>query len=182
MSEQAQTILEQLRKQGVTPTGITADSRRVGAGDVFAAWPGYATDGRRFIDSAVAAGAAAVLYEGSDGFQCATGARPLIAVNGLRELAGHLAHEIYERPSEKLWLAGVTGTNGKTTVSQWLARALDELGCRCGIVGTLGCGFVDQLSASANTTPDALDLHRLLAGFVAGGAGAAAMEVSSIGL
>lgn len=182
MSEQAQAILEQLRMQGVTPAGITADSRRVGAGDVFAAWPGYATDGRRFIDSAVAAGAAAVLYEGSDGFQYATGARPLIAVNGLRELAGHLAHEIYERPSEKLWLAGVTGTNGKTTVSQWLARALDELGCRCGIVGTLGCGFVDQLSASANTTPDALDLHRLLAGFVAGGAGAAAMEVSSIGL
>ncbi|MCK9258548.1 MAG: UDP-N-acetylmuramoyl-L-alanyl-D-glutamate--2,6-diaminopimelate ligase [Azoarcus sp.] len=182
MNEHAQTILEQLRTQGVVPTGITADSRRVGAGDIFAAWPGYATDGRRFIDAATDAGAAAVLYESSDGFECASGMRPLIAVNGLRELAGHLAHEIYKRPSEQLWLAGVTGTNGKTTVSQWLARALDELGCRCGIVGTLGCGFIDQLSASANTTPDALDLHRLLAGFVADGAGAAAMEVSSIGL
>ncbi|MBR0566675.1 UDP-N-acetylmuramoyl-L-alanyl-D-glutamate--2,6-diaminopimelate ligase [Azoarcus sp. L1K30] len=167
---------------GVEPTGITADSRRVSAGDIFAAWPGYASDGRRYIDAALASGAAAVLYEGRDGFRSAEGPRPMIAVDDLRDVAGHLAHEIHGRPSEKLWLAGVTGTNGKTTVSQWLARALDELGCRCGIVGTLGSGFADQLSASVNTTPDALDLHRMLADFVAAGAGAAAMEVSSIGL
>ncbi|PKO52975.1 MAG: UDP-N-acetylmuramoyl-L-alanyl-D-glutamate--2,6-diaminopimelate ligase, partial [Betaproteobacteria bacterium HGW-Betaproteobacteria-21] len=109
-------------------------------------------------------------------------ARPAIAVDHLRDLAGHLAHEIYQRPSESLWLAGVTGTNGKTTVSQWLARALEELGCRCGIVGTLGCGFPEQLAASNNTTPDALELHRALAEFRAAGAAAVAMEVSSIGL
>ena len=182
MSEQARILLEQLRMHGVTPSAITADSRRVQPGDIFAAWPGYASDGRRYIDAAFAAGAVAVLYEDSDGFKVDPQGRALIAVKQLRELAGHLAHEIYRRPSETLWLAGVTGTNGKTTVSQWLARALDELGCRCGIVGTLGCGFAEQLSASANTTPDALDLHRMLDGFRTAGAGAAAMEVSSIGL
>lgn len=182
MSEQVRLLLEQLRMHGVIPSAITADSRRIQPGSIFAAWPGYASDGRRYIDAAFAAGAAAVLYENSDGYSLASEGRALIAVSHLRELAGHLAHEIYRRPSEALWLAGVTGTNGKTTVSQWLARALDELGCRCGIVGTLGCGFADQLSASANTTPDALDLHRMLDGFRVAGARATAMEVSSIGL
>lgn len=182
MSAMALAILDQLRVAGVVPGGITADSRKIGPGDVFAAWPGYATDGRRYIEAAIARGAAAVLYEGSDGYRAENLARPAIAVGKLRDLAGHLAHEIYGRPSEGLWLAGVTGTNGKTTVSQWLARSLEELGCRCGIVGTLGCGFPEQLAASNNTTPDALELHRALAGFRAAGAAAVAMEVSSIGL
>lgn len=182
MSNIAPAILEQLREVGVMPTGITADSRKIGQGDVFAAWPGHATDGRRYIAAAVAQGAAAVLYEGGDGHRAEGLACPAIAVDKLRDLAGHLAHEIYRRPSEQLWLAGVTGTNGKTTVSQWLARTLEDLGCPCGIVGTLGSGFPDQLTASINTTPDALELHRTLAGFHAAGAGAAAMEVSSIGL
>ncbi len=182
MSAAADLVLEQLRAAGVVARGITADSRRIAPGDVFAAWPGHATDGRRFLPAAIAAGAAAVLWESGDGFHAESAPVPSIPVAGLRELAGHLAHAIHGRPSEALWLAGVTGTNGKTTVSQWLARALGELGCRCGIVGTLGNGFPDQLVAGLNTTPDALELHRTLAGFVADGAQATAMEVSSIGL
>lgn len=182
MNLEAQALLGRLSALGVVPTGITADSRRVGGGDVFAAWPGYATDGRQYIDGAIAQGAAAVLYEGGDGFRVAAGPVPVLEVDGLKALAGHLAHEIYQRPSADLWMAGVTGTNGKTTVSQWLARALAELGDRCGIVGTLGVGFPDQLAAGTNTTPDVLDLHRALASFRAEGARAAAMEVSSIGL
>lgn len=182
MSAPALKVLEQLRAAGVIATGITADSRKLRPGDVFAAWPGYAGDGRNYIAPAVAQGAVAVLYEGGDGFRLDDVSCPAIAVDGLRELGGHLAHEIYQRPSERLWLAGVTGTNGKTTVSQWLARALEELGVHCGIIGTLGCGFADRLAAHDNTTPDALELHRLLAGFRSEGAEAAAMEVSSIGL
>ena len=181
-STRACDLLARLRQTGVNPAGITADSRAVRPGDVFAAWPGFAADGRRFIPAAIERGAAAVLWECGDGHRPVALAVPGFGVEGLRPLGGYLAHEIYGRPSDSLWLAGVTGTNGKTTVSQWLARALEGLGTRCGVIGTLGCGFPGQLADSLNTTPDALAVHRLLAGFVAQGAGAAAMEVSSIGL
>mgnify|MGYP001220323109 FL=1 len=175
-------LLEALRAAGVRPAGITADSRRVGPGELFAAWPGFATDGRRHIPGAIERGAAAVLWESADGFNPGPLPLPSLPVAGLRELGGHLADEIHGRPSARLWLAGVTGTNGKTTVSQWIAQALQELGTGCGIIGTLGCGFPGRLADALNTTPDALELHRHLAAFLAAGAGAAAMEVSSIGL
>ncbi|HRO35118.1 UDP-N-acetylmuramoyl-L-alanyl-D-glutamate--2,6-diaminopimelate ligase [Thauera sp.] len=179
---QALVVLERLRALGVQADDITADSRKVGPGCVFAAWPGQRTDGRRFLVDAAAHGAAALLWEDGDGFAAPAFAVPGFGVHGLRELAGHLAHELHGRPSQSLWLAGVTGTNGKTTVSQMLARALGELGSRCGIVGTLGCGFPDALEEGLNTTPDALELHRWFARFRDQGAAAAAMEVSSIGL
>ncbi|GHT82611.1 UDP-N-acetylmuramoyl-L-alanyl-D-glutamate--2,6-diaminopimelate ligase [Betaproteobacteria bacterium] len=175
-------VLAKLRAAGVVPTGISADSRHVGTGEVFAAWPGAVSDGRRYLDAAIAHGAAAVLYEGSDGFRPPLMTRPAIAVDGLRDLAGDLAHEICGHPSEKLWMAGVTGTNGKTTISQWLAQALGALDTPCGVIGTLGSGFPGVLTAGLNTTPDALEVHRTLAGFEHAGARAAAMEVSSIGL
>lgn len=181
-SAQALSILEHLRAAGVVGEDITADSRKAGPACVFAAWPGQRTDGRRYLADAAARGAAALLWEDGDGFVPAAFGVPALGVTQLRELAGHLAHEIHDRPSAALWLAGVTGTNGKTTVTQMLARALDELGERCGIVGTLGCGFPDALEEGINTTPDALDLHRWFARFRAAGAAAAAMEVSSIGL
>lgn len=181
-AERASAILAQLHAAGASPGGITADSRRVQPGDVFAAWPGFATDGRRFIGAAVERGAVAVLWDDCDGFRVEALPVPAIAVADLRSLGGHLAHQIHGRPSEKLWVAGVTGTNGKTTVTQWLARALAQLGERCGVIGTLGNGFPGQLADSVNTTPDALEVHRILAGFVAEGGRAAAMEVSSIGL
>ena len=178
-------LLEQLKKVGVVPTGATADSRTVRPGDLFLAYPGLATDGRRYIAQAVEAGACAVIYDSAKSADFTAPPEvgvPVIPAEGLRALAGYLADRIYKAPSVMLWIAGVTGTNGKTTVSQWLARALASRGLPCGVIGTLGSGFPDQLVDGLHTTPDAPSLHRRLAELHDAGAVAAAMEVSSIGL
>ena len=174
------SILGELERKGVAVTRLTADSRRVQPGDVFVAIPGAQVDGRDFIAQAVAKGAAAVLAEA--GAAAARANAPIVEVHGLAALSGDIAHLVYGRPSEQLWLAGVTGTNGKTSVSQWIAQAMNALQHRCTVIGTLGNGFLDALDESPNTTPDAITLHAALAGFVARGADACAMEVSSIGL
>ena len=182
------SILEQLERQGVKPQRLTADSRRVQPGDVFVAFPGAQADGRDFIAQAVAKGAVAVISEGNRGQTpisriMKSGSVPYFAVEveGLAALSGEIAHLVYGRPSEKLWLAGVTGTNGKTSVSHWIAQAMNALQHRCAVIGTLGNGFLESLIESPNTTPDAIILHAEFAGFVAQGAKACAMEVSSIG-
>lgn len=177
----ARQVLDQLQAQGVAVRNVCIDSRRVQSGDLFLAWPGAVVDGRRFLVDAVAKGAAAVCYE-AVGAEVTAISVPSIAVSDLALLAGDLAAEVYGQPSEKLWLCGITGTNGKTSVSQWIARALNGASRPCAVIGTLGNGFVDQLEASPNTTPDAVTLHRDLARFLAQGAAACAMEVSSIGL
>ncbi len=173
-------VLHQLRQHGVVATRLTADSRRVRPGDVFVAFPGAHADGRDFVAQAVQRGAAAVIAEA--GRNVGAGSAPFVEVPGLGALSGEIAHLVYGRPSEKLWLAGVTGTNGKTSVSQWIAQALEAMSQRCAVIGTLGNGFLDALEESPNTTPDAITLHAALAGYLARGAAACAMEVSSIGL
>lgn len=172
-------ILDQLAARGIKTTSLCADSRAVRPGDVFVAMPGHRSDGRAYIADAVRSGAAAVLHEAGVAVDVAV---PAIAVPNLAALSGELAHLVYGRPSEQLWLAGVTGTNGKTSVSQWIAQAMQLFDCPCAVIGTLGNGFPNKLTESANTTPDAITLHRLLARFVEHGAIACAMEVSSIGL
>jgi UDP-N-acetylmuramoyl-L-alanyl-D-glutamate--2,6-diaminopimelate ligase len=182
MRELANQLLAQLAERGVVAASLQTDSRAVKRGDVFLAWPGARDDGRRHIGAAVAAGAAAVLYE-REGYQWNPDWRiPGLGVARLREAAGWLAHEVYGRPTEKLWTMGVTGTNGKTSCSQWLARACTECGARTAVVGTLGIGLPGRLDAGVNTTPDPVLLHRSLAGLHASGAQGVAMEVSSIGL
>ena len=178
----AADYLERLAHQGAHPTGLSADSRAVKPGDLFLAYPGFSSDGRSFIPDAIERGAAAVLWEAEGGQWPEEHALPNLAVPALRDRVGGIADIVFGRPSSALWVVGVTGTNGKTTVSQWVARALTELGSRCGVIGTLGSGFPDQLKAGLHTTPDGVDMHRLLSEFVSEGAVAAAAEVSSIGL
>jgi UDP-N-acetylmuramoyl-L-alanyl-D-glutamate--2,6-diaminopimelate ligase len=175
-------VLAQLARQGAAIDRLTADSRRAGTGAAFFAWPGAAGDGRRYIAQAIERGCAAVLWE-AEGFAWNRAwAVPNAGVPGLRAQAGLLAHEFYGRPSESLWVCGVTGTNGKTSCSQWLAHLLSLKEIRTAVIGTLGSGFAPGLEPVDNTTPDALELHRLLAGFKSAGARAVAMEVSSHGL
>ncbi len=176
------SLLEQLRTLGVTPAALANDSRRVRPGDVFLAYPGARDDGRDHIAQAVAAGAAAVIAEPGPKVDGGGTAVPVLTVPDLARRTGELAHLIYGRPSEQLWLAGVTGTNGKTSVTQWIAQAMNRLECRCAVIGTLGNGIPPVLDPSPNTTPDAVSLHGALAAYVRQGAVACAMEVSSIGL
>jgi UDP-N-acetylmuramoyl-L-alanyl-D-glutamate--2,6-diaminopimelate ligase len=177
-----QDILGKFAAQGVAVTGLAIDSRALQAGEVFLAAPGGRHDGREFIAQAIANGAAGILWE-REGFVWDEAWRvPHVGVERLRESAGLLAHEVYGRPSEKLWTVGITGTNGKTSTSHWFAQACTDCGARTGVVGTLGTGFPGVLAPGPNTTPDAVTLHRSLAHLLAQGGQGVAMEVTSIGL
>jgi UDP-N-acetylmuramoyl-L-alanyl-D-glutamate--2,6-diaminopimelate ligase len=161
---------------------LVNDSRQVRRGDTFVAWPGATSDGRAYIGEAIARGAAHVLWE-ARGFRWRAAWRvPNVAVPDLRRQAGGIASRVLGAPSSRLWMVGVTGTNGKTTCSQWIAQALTRTGRRSAVIGTLGYGLRAPFRDLANTTPDALWLHARLAEFVRGGAQAVAMEASSIGL
>ena len=161
---------------------LCADSRRCAPGVAFLAYPGESADGRRYIGDALARGSSAVFWE-EEGFAWNREWRvPNLGVRNLRAAAGSLAHEFYGRPSESLWTCGVTGTNGKTSCSQWIAAALGASGVKTGVIGTLGSGFPGTLATESNTTPDALELHRRLAELRREGAQGVAMEASSHGL
>ena len=171
--------VEQLENLGVPVTRLVTDSRAVRPGDTFIACPGEKTDGRQFIPQAIAQGANAVIWEAqhfawNDAWQI-----PNLAVSDLRHKAGWLADAVYGVPSEKLWMVGVTGTNGKTSTSHWIAHALNDSGKKCALIGTLGNGFPGALQPTANTTPGAIRVHGLLADYLHDGAQAVAMEVSS---
>ena len=175
-------ILEHLAQMGVPLADLTADSRSVRPGSIFVAYPGTARDGRAFIADALSRGAAAVLWE-REGFEWnERWDVPNLAIEGLRERISEIAGHVYGNASHLLWMTGITGTNGKTTVSQWVAQAMDVLGQRSAVLGTLGNGLVGELTEGENTTPDAIVLQRLLADYLKRGARAAAMEVSSHGL
>jgi UDP-N-acetylmuramyl-tripeptide synthetase len=175
-------MLDRLAQLGVPLADLTADSRAVKMGSIFVAYPGTAMDGRQFIADAVAKGAAAVIWE-RQGFRWDDALDvPNLGVDNLRARISEIAGHVYGNPSETLWMAGVTGTNGKTSVSQWIASALDGLGRRSAVVGTLGNGLVGERVEGRNTTPDPIVLQRLLSDYLRRGARAVAMEVSSHGL
>ena len=161
---------------------LVNDSRRVHRGDTFVAYPGESRDGRDYIPAAIAGGASSVLWERA-GFEW-NPRWPVrnLGVRDLRRQAGEIASRAHGYPSRRLGVIGVTGTNGKTTCSQWIAQALSRAGHRCAVIGTLGYGLRAPLAPLVNTTPDALWLHAQLAEFTRRGAQAVAMEVSSIGL
>ena len=162
--------------------GVKVDSRKIEPGDLFLAYPGHKTDGRVHIAQAIAAGARAVLWE-SSGFQWnAQWHVPNQGVPDLRSRVGHIASRFFGDPSSNMWLAGVTGTNGKTSCSHWIAQSLSRLGRRTAVIGTLGSGFPGELNEQLTTTPDAVSLQSTLAGLRDAGATGCAMEVSSHGI
>jgi UDP-N-acetylmuramoyl-L-alanyl-D-glutamate--2,6-diaminopimelate ligase len=156
-------------------TGLTSDSRKVHAGGVFVAMPGLVVDGAQFIDDAVGAGAVAVVSE-----------RPpraadvaWLQVPDARVALAILATTFYRHPSRQLRVVGITGTNGKTTTSYLVRAILEAAGMRCGLMGTVGYSIGGRELAATRTTPEAVDVQRMMREMVESGCGGCVMEVSS---
>ena len=173
----------------VAPGGEwSLDSRRIRAGDVFLACPSDSGDGRDFIQQAIEAGAAAILFDDAQPFVWDPAwTVPHRAVPHLASQAAHLAQLRYGSPDRDLFSVAVTGTNGKTSCTQWLAQALSLEQVPTVVVGTLGVGLFHRGSSpdfesTGYTTPDSVQLYRQLAAKKKQGAAALALEASSIGL
>ena len=174
----AASLLAQLQHAGIQPTGVTADSRRVTSGDLFLAFPGLTVDGRDYIAQAIASGACAVIVEAGGG-ELPAATVPMMTASGVRGLAGFLADAIHGRPSEHVWMAGVTGTNGKTTITYLLEAILRQQGRAPAVFGTVEYRLGERSHAASHTTPESIELMRLMSDFRQQGADAMIMEVSS---
>jgi len=157
--------------------GIGLDNRSIQPGEAFVAVKGQLGHGLDYARAAVSAGAVAVIH---DGLQDVPGLDvPAIKVAGLGDRLGELASRFYSAPSEQMQIAGVTGTNGKTSVAHFLAQSWQRVYGNAGMVGTLGYGPVGHLQSGDRTTPDALRLQHVLSDCVKAGVEHLAMEVSS---
>lgn len=163
---------------------LVCDSRRVRTGDGFVAWPGAATDGRRFVNAALQAGAGAALVEreGLEAFDFRDDPR-VLAVPGLKAQAGPIASAFCHEPSAALDVIAITGTNGKTSSAWWTAQLLAACARPAAVVGTLGMGRPGEALVNTGlTTPDPVMLQHQLRDFVDQGLRAVAIEASSIGV
>lgn len=186
LSELLAGLCEVSRAQDPLITGLTLDSRAVRPGDVFVALRGTRGHGLEHAEQALEAGAIALLWEPApDVSQLPPplterlGQVPALAIQGLREQIGVIADRFYGSPSKELAVIGVTGTDGKTSCTHFIAASLDGRDGRCGLIGTLGYGLYGELDRASHTTPDAIRVHGLLADMRARGANRVAMEVSS---
>jgi UDP-N-acetylmuramoyl-L-alanyl-D-glutamate--2,6-diaminopimelate ligase len=173
--------------------GLSMDSRFAHSGELFLACSGTQTHGAQYINDAIEAGVAAVAWEPSadnppqsqglpPGLSTEVVPVPVVAVEDLGSLVGVIADRFYGHPSRDLFVVGITGTNGKTSCAQFIARALNCDARPCGVMGTLGYGLVGQQQTASHTTPDALRMHALLQEMRDAGARCVVMEVSSHGL
>lgn len=164
---------------GVSVTGISLASASVQPGDLYAALPGNTTHGARFVGAAARAGAVAVLTDPSGAPAAVEAGLPVLVTGDPRAVVGAAAAWIYGEPAAALTLIGVTGTQGKTTTTQLIHAGLTAAGRRTAVVGTLGTRIGDTSVPSGLTTPEATDLHALLALMREEGVELCALEVSS---
>ncbi|MBC7600989.1 MAG: UDP-N-acetylmuramoyl-L-alanyl-D-glutamate--2,6-diaminopimelate ligase [Polaromonas sp.] len=161
---------------------LWVDSRKVSAGDGFIAWPGAATDARQYVPEVLAAGARACLVEQAGAEAFGFSDARVAAYSGLKAATAPIAAAYFENPSHQLDVLAVTGTNGKTSTTWWLAQALSKLGKPCGVIGTLGMGQPGAMVFTGLTTPDPVLLQQQLRRWVDEGYAACALEASSIGI
>lgn len=170
----------------ISVTGLALDSREVVSGDMFIALAGAKQHGLTHAEQALNSGACAVIFDpAGNGWQLAATLQrntvidvPMVAVENLGIKLGELATRFYSDPSQFMTVIGITGTNGKTSCSQFLSQMLND----CGIIGTLGWGEWGKLNKTLNTTPDALAIQKILAELLKNKKCTVAMEVSSHGL
>ena len=158
-----------------TVESIAYDSRRVQRNGLFVALPGEKVDGHDFIQQAIEKGAAAIVAERAENHPRAT----CVVVENARYALADLAASFYGFPARRLKLAGVTGTNGKTTTTFLIKHICDKASLRCGLIGTVRYEIGERVLPAIRTTPESADLQELLAQIVNAGGKAAAMEVSS---
>ncbi len=168
----------------VLVSDLELDSRRVQPGTTFVAIVGHVVDGRKFIPSAIELGANAVIAQACDLKPHATiemvGETPVIYLKGLDKCLSEIAGQLYTYP--QMELIGVTGTNGKTTITQLIAQWIELIGSKAAVMGTTGNGFLSQLQEATNTTGNAVEIQRTLASLGVQDAKYTALEVSSHGL
>lgn len=168
----------------VRVSGVQLDSRQVKPGDLFFACFGKNHDARDYIDAAIARGARAVLAHAGGAWQGVSVRQGVIvlAIEDLAARTGEIASRFFDEPSAAMTMIGVTGTNGKTSCTQFIAQALNGMHRSCGVIGTLGIGVPPDLQDSSYTTPDPVRVQAALAQLRQLGADTVAMEVSSQGL
>ena len=161
---------------------LEQNSTNIKKGSIFLAYPGESNDGRSYIDEAIKKGAGAIIY---DPFQFEWNSRwnlPNLPVKKLKNNISNIASQFYSHPSKKINLIGVTGTNGKTSSVYWITQCLKYLDRRVTMISTIGYGFIEKLEPTANTTPDALKIQRILNDFNVSNVQDACIEVSSHGI
>jgi UDP-N-acetylmuramoyl-L-alanyl-D-glutamate--2,6-diaminopimelate ligase len=176
--------IDHMRRLALPTARIIGDTRQIKAGDVFLAYRvGHGTaiqDSRPYIADALDAGVAAVIYDPRDLEEIPALSDPrCVALENLSTHAGPICSEWYGNPSIQMTVFGVTGTNGKTSITQWLSQALDRPKSRAAVIGTLGIGFPGHLEVTGYTTPNAARLQTELKALLDSNAKCIAMEVSS---
>lgn len=176
------TANDRTRGKEISITGLALDSRKVVEGNLFVALSGTKEHGLNYAQQALANGAIAIIYDTNNAAQFplaqTDASQSFFAIKDLNKLIGFIASRFYNNPSQAMNVIGITGTNGKTSCSQFLSQLLPQ----CGIIGTLGWGTFGQLEKTTNTTPDAIALQSILADMKKQGKQAIAMEVSSHGI
>lgn len=165
-------------------TGLSLDSRSTSEGDLYFAMQGLKQHGAEYSQQAVINGAAALAWETSEAVneKNLPSCIPCVAVDGLQNKLGLICQRFYNNPSAQMNVIAVTGTDGKTSVSQFIAQALSQLDVPCGVIGTLGYGVYPNFDEASHTTPDAVRMHGLLNGLYVDEVKNVVLEASSHGL
>ena len=158
-------------------TGIAYDSRNVEEGNIFVCIKGFASDGHKYIKNAAEKGAVCALVQKDADYE--EGIIPVAICEDTRDVLGKISANFFGKPADKLKIFGVTGTNGKTTITYMINSILQTSGTPCGLIGTISYKAGNKVKESTHKTPESYEIHKMFREMVDGGDRACSMEVSS---